>query len=1564
MKKYLKITIVLFSICLVCALAVAGVNTFTAPKIEEYQNQLKMEAYQGLFTDMDANTSIFTEDGFKSSYVKDKVEAKNASGETLGYGFQVTGSNQFGSITLVVALNQAGQLIGVTCTSNTESYATKMEGYDEKFTAGMTVTDVQNVAVCTGATYGSNLFKNLIVAAFSEAGIMTEIQKTLVGIFGDNVDMAQTVEKTSLIYAQQVETGYTVKDSAGTVLGYYYVVNMSNRFGNINVAVSLNPDFTVKQIDQIDVTQRPYGQDPNKTDTTQIAKDFISGIQAGSSYDDVNGLATVSKATISTTSAKAAILVAIKEAQNTFDESLALRIMFYNYANVTEVTEGKLDTVDKYQDVTKEDGTSLGKAVVVNGTNTYGNIKLYIGINSSNALAGIFILENTQTAGRADSLTNYLPEFTSGMTGMEAISVPNYSGASFASTTTKDLIATAFEQVTGERPSLGYDSYYEAAFEGVDLSKSTDITEFKSENISEGKVLCDASGNILGYAYVISSTNEMDGELTLMVAVQPSGKLQGVQDINNAQTGTATGLLDDYYTNFTAGMSSADVNNVSSVSGATIGSNQYKTLVTTAMAEVETYNGYYEDIFGEDVTFEEISSLNREEIIQGVKVTKDETILGYAYIIRLENPYGYNVMCVALNANGTFKKLVDVENNHANLTDIATVFEDGSNMEQIIAQGNSDKAIEIGASYTSEIATLGIKIAMDACSGNLTESVSDEIYIKTLFSYAVMRRCEELETITNSPITKAYKVVGVSNFVPGQTLGYVYFITVENEDILMSLVVGVDTNHNYVGSIITKYETKVSHGVDGSFKDSLKDKVTSYLIELVGMSDTEIKNAPYYETASYASQLVKYALRLCVAESNNVVMTKPNLYSDNQIYLNAIEGLDLTSVTRIDSNTFLYPNIISGIRLADGSQAYIVDVINGYSHNYILVYVDSSNKLISLYDVENNHGAIGSVSSLFTNGMTLEQVEEIKYNIQSDASFTIEMTKLAIRMVMTQAMNSENNEVVYENAAKEIFPLMVMGRSEVVTPTNQDIAYGIKAVGVIGYTNGQTLGYAFAIDGVMIGVNTLGAYAGYYVFGDATEAAKSFYASLTNGMTYADVNALTGDESAKANVLAVLDEARQYTNLTAYDSYILDVFPDYAAASSELTTDNVKNKKEILAAVNVKDVNGDLLGYAFAIYLANAYGTNTMLIALNVDGTFNKALDIANTHSNIDSWQNENKDIFVSGMTAEDIENIRYDNVSDGSFTIESIKLAIKIAMNEVAVDGNTSAYEAAAKKIFPGMVAGRSTVLTEFKNSNVLYGYQVVGATGQYDGNPTSQLGYVYIIKLENAYGYNVMAVGLNTDGTFKALVDVDNNHADLTEIAGVFEEGSTMEQIIAQGNSDDAITIGASFTSEIATLGIKIAMNEVAETVNNEIAYEMYAKQVFSYMVLRRSEKLSTLPANVTFGYKVVGVANFQAGKDLGYFFVISGSNKYGTITLGVGIDTTGKLAGIAAIEINQTGGRAQKIKDYLTQFTAGMTADEVAALGTVADATLGSNVVKEILANAFAAYTSLTSTEGGSN
>ncbi len=1429
MKKYLKITLILFSICLVCALATAGVNLFTAPKIAEYQEEQKMAAYMELFEGMSASNSEFITEGFNSSYVKEKVIVKDETGNSLGYGMQVSGKNSYGTITLVVALDNEGNLKSIKCTENgqTGGRNTMINEYLTQFSSGMTATDVANQPVYSGATYGSNLVKSLLAAAFSEAGIMSPIQEKLVGIFGDSVDMGNTTEDTSFIYAQQITLGYEVKDGNNNVLGYYYEVNVTNRFGNINVGVALNKDYTLKQVNQIEVVQKPYGEN----DTTTIAKDFLNGMQAGSNYDAINGLATTTGATISTTSAKVAILVAIKEAQNQFDESLALRIMFYNYASVTDITEGKLDTVDKYQNVLKADESSIGKAVTVTESNTYGDIKLYVGLDSKNQLAGIFIVEASQTAGRNYHLSQYMKDFSSGMTGEEAIAVDNYAGATFASQTAKNILATVFEQVTGERPTLGYDSYYESIFTGVSLANSKEYNiEGLDSQFVEGKELYDANNNLLGYAFVLTSNaNEFGGTLTLMVGVQISGKLEKVIMIANNQTDGYDSLLDGYEDNFTAGMSPSDVEGVASATPQSPGSAQFKELVVLALKVIAAYDDYYVEAFGEDATFEEISSLNRTEIIQGIKALNGETVLGYAYIIRLENAYGYNVMCVALNSDGTYKKLIDVENNHADLTEISTVFKAGSDMTEIIAQGNSEDAIEIGASYTSEIATLGIKIAMDAYGNTLTESISDELYIKQLFNNAVMRKTNQI-AITNTAITKAYKVIGSANYQDDQVLGYVYFLTVENEDVLMSLIVGVSAEGNYIGSIMTKYETKGQTNISGSFADTLQGRVETYLNDLIGYNDSDIRVAPYFEAGSYASKLVKYALRLCIAESKNKVYAKPDLYSDNQIYIDALGDVDLTSATRLPEgeNEFLYPETISGIKLADESQAYIVKGMDVYSRNYILVHIAKDGSLISIYDVENNHASISGVLDFFDTGMTEEDVNKIDYNPTNDpqahSSYTVEMTRLAILIAMQEFNSTASNTVNYELAVKDLYPFAIYTRGIDLLDSvvDTEIEFAMEVKGVSNFVAGQTLGYAFARNNVMVAMSTYGLYQGYVALGEISSEEKAFYDSVKANMTKQEILQLTGSEEAKNNMVAIINETFNFAKLTDYDENISQIYSNYSKADSVVL--DIINSNDVLTSVNVKDSAGSDLGYAYVVYLTNIYGPgdgslgyNRILVSLNADGTFNKVFDLGNNHSNVDSWTSSNPNVFVSGMTAEQITNIKYDAVAGASYTIETIKLAIMIAMNEHG-QTNNSTYEAAARKVFPGIVAGRSEVLANLPEG-IDFGYRVVGATGPFDGNPTS----------------------------------------------------------------------------------------------------------------------------------------------DLGYFFVVSGEHKRGDLTLGIGIDTEGKLVGINIIKNGQTASWPQKIADYVASFTSGMTASDVANKDTVAGATLGTQLVKDLLAKAFSAYDTL---KGGNN
>ena len=1419
MKKYVKIAAVLTSICLVCALLVAGVNLFTAPKIEEYQKQLTMEAYMEFFPTMDANNSLIVEDGFKSSYVKEKMTVKDANGIEIGVGIKVSGRNSYGVITLIVGLDMDGKLIGISCTENgqTKSAAELTAWAEDDFTAGMTADDVTDLPIVSGATFGSNLIKTLVEAAFSEAGILTEVQKDIVNIFGESVDFEKSIIDTNLIYANQIAAGYTVKDSNDTLLGYYYDVRVNNTYGYVEVGVGLNSDYSVKVANLVDISQTG-GRDET---ITNYLPSFTNGMTAA----DVEGVDAVSGATVGSDSAKYAILVAINEAKSNFDETLALNIMFGDYTNTTEL-KASVEDVNKYFDVLK-DGNSLGKVVEVSGSNKYGAIKLYVGLtgtdSSSAKLAGIFVLENGQTAGKDESLGEFIYNVTPGMNGSEMLGVEAISGATFAANTTKDLIASAFEQVTGERPKAGYDEEYLSLFTGVDLTKSKeyDISAL-DEQFDEAKELYDQEGNLLGYGFVLTSTpNKFDGTLTLMVGVSPTAKLQKVIMLANNQTGGYGSLLDGYENNFSVGMTASDVDSVANATPDSPGSIQFKSLVKLALEAVVSYDEYYLTIFGEDITYEVLENITVSEVLQAVEVKKGNSVLGKAYIVRVENAYGYNVMCVGVNNDGTFKQVLDVENNHSNVDDFTSenpnVFKPGMTLEDINKINyNPTNDPEAHSSFTIENIRLGILIALDVNKNNsLSESVLDETYIKTLFPYVVMTRSSKLTgDFKNSAIYKSYEVVGTSG-KDGVKLGYVYFLNVENDDIYMSLVIGVDMDGNYVGGIIHDYQTKESSviNVNGSFSDTLRSRVNTYLNSLAGSNENEIKNALLLEGASYASQLVKYGLRLALNEKANKTLGTIDFYNNSQIYLNAIDNLDLTNVEVLKD--FKYENTLAGIKnLADDSRAYIIDVKNVYTHNYILVHVSKNNRLINIYDVENNHAALDNVKPLFKENMTYSQVDEIKYNsLDGDSSYSVELTKLAVKIALKEAKGEISTDILYENYVKELFPFVVMTRSRSLSIEDESFTYGLRVVGVKNFKAGILLGYVLVRNNVMMAFDENFNYVGYKAVAILSEDEQAFYDSITVGLNLEGLNALSGNETAKNNAIKLFEEVKNHGDLGSYDEFVLKSFNAFDSKTSTLLT--VKNEDSILEAYSVCDKNKNLLGYSYVVSLSNAYGYNIMLVSLDTNNKLVAVLDIENNHSNIDDFTKENPDVFKSGLTVDDINKINY---------------------------------------------------------------------------NPT---------------------------------------------------------------NDPEA---HSSFTVEVIRLGILLAMKEAG--VNNDSLYENSAKLIYSYMVATRSEVLTI--DGIAYAYKVMGTANNVNNSLLGYYFAVSGDNTYGNITIGVGIDTNGKIVGANYINLDQTGGRAQRLEDYLDKFTD-KTEAEVAGVDVVSKATVGSDLIKSLFAKAFEAYNSV---KGGNN
>lgn len=1543
MIKYLKVCLILFSICLVCAVAVSGVNMFTSPVIDEYQTRMKMEAYESLFPEM-ATNSEFIESGFRSSYVKEKVNVVDAEGNSLGYGFQVSGQNQYGTITLVVALDTEGNLIGLTCTENGQTGGRNLivNNYLENFTSGMTAEDVANTPTVTGATRGTELVKNLLAAAFAETGITSPIQDTLTSIFGDSVDMAQSEKDPALIYPQQVKVGYKVKDSSGTKLGYYYEVEVTNRYGKIDLGVALDPDKKIKQINQIEVMQTPYGEN----DTTGVAENIISGIKPGADYDSVNSIDVVAGASYSSSSAKCAVLVALAEANKEFKEDLALELMFGDSVKTTEI-EDKLDSVDKYQEIKDKDGKQVGYAITAIEANSYGNIKLYVGIkgNKDNAtLAGIFVIENGQTNGRNDSLGDFIDSFTSGMSGTEAMSVGSLAGATFASNTAKSIIATAFEQVTGVRPRAGYDEYYHAAFDGVDTSKSTDL-ETTGKDIEEAKSLFDASGNPLGYGFVLSRTYDVGqgdsavGSLTLFVAININGTLAKVIDIENTQSGTATGLLDDYYMNFTDGMSSMDVSNVAGVSGATYGSDNYKELIQEAMSEVVNYTPYFEEAFGKDAEFSDLTP-NRKEVLQVVEAKKDDKILGYGVVVSLANVYGTNVFVVALNEDKSFKQVVDINYSHSSVSEWVRenpgVFNSGMS-EASVGDIKFDSVAD--ASYTIETIKLGILIAMDCVNNEVSEAITDELYIKSLFPQAVMGRTS-VANITNTGALRGYVVNGAN----GTSLGYVYFLTVENEDIVISLVVALDSNHNYLDSIITNYTTKISININGSFSDTLEAKVKAYLTSLKGKGLSAILSAGYMDKASYASQLIKYALTLCIYESNGKSYPKPSmseLYSDNLIYLSAIPGLDLMKATRITD--FKYPSTkqttesgiqlvstISGIQFklndsdSNYNKAYIIEVINPYSHNYILVYLGSDNKLISIYDVENNHGDIGDeVISHFV-GLDQSGVSDIQYDtVNADSSFTVEMTRLAVLQAMAEASSETSDAIDLEVAIKEIFPFAVYTRSKDVT--NKFINIGevtvtkaIEVRGISSYQVDQVLGYAIFTKindkEVLLAFDDKGNYVDFRAK-ELCEDDKNFLEDV-KGTSRSDLDDLTGNDTIK-NILVTLADVINWLKLK-------DIYEEYSYINSSVIESGFTNPA-IEQKVEVKDTSNNLLGDAYLIYLTNEYGYNRMLVALNSDGTFKKLVDIENNHADL----TEIAGVFTDGS---DIDAIIEEGKSDkaiqigSSYTSELATLGIKIAMNEEANGEDTSIYyETIAKMLFPLMVLKHSKPITP--SGNIVAGYEVYGTLNYQNG---SYLGYVYFVK----DGDVTLAIGISDTGLVGVMTlsgDVGSfveanyqsglNSVEVSEIKGSNDLENTVVELVKEAYNayyDDAMlkTDGAETLESITAFkGSRIIYGASVKDHNNNV---------------------------IARGYVLYGKTSAPRDPDLALLVIVNEDDSLNSVSL---------------IFNGQTAGRDKTVSDFVNNsFTSGMTKDDIDKVEAASGATLGTSLVIDLIKEALA--------EGGNN
>ena len=126
---------------------------------------------KSIYNNFDVNNSEVTTSGFTNQAVQKKVVAKDVNGAVLGTVYKVYGTHEYGSMSLMVAIDGEGKLVDVAIVKNGQTAGTGSSIknlIDTEYVGGLGLSDLDGINAVSGATLGSDLVKSLVKAAFAE----------------------------------------------------------------------------------------------------------------------------------------------------------------------------------------------------------------------------------------------------------------------------------------------------------------------------------------------------------------------------------------------------------------------------------------------------------------------------------------------------------------------------------------------------------------------------------------------------------------------------------------------------------------------------------------------------------------------------------------------------------------------------------------------------------------------------------------------------------------------------------------------------------------------------------------------------------------------------------------------------------------------------------------------------------------------------------------------------------------------------------------------------------------------------------------------------------------------------------------------------------------------------------------------------------------------------------------------------------------------------------------------------------------------------------------------------
>ena len=413
MREYLNLGLKLMVICLVAALALAGVNALTAPVIAEQQKEIANAARKELIPDADDFIEA-VDMSFAAEKYPTVTNAYTAvkGDETIGYVMEVNGKGFGGTLYMNVGVLTDGTIAGMRITSHSEteglgSRATEPAFY-EQFT---NIPDTSSVQTMSGATITSKG----VLAAVETA---VEFAKECGPLLSDpNAELAPVDPYANVL------GGFVDAD------GLYNVYVKGEGFGgDIVVRFAIDQSGTFQAMEMVQHSETPgLGATANDPAFADQFKGLTAPVELGKNLDAISG------ATVTST--------AIMNAANLASD--------YAAEKGAELPEGSVDTFVLPEGEKEEAAAPAADApegaITVAKRGMMGDVTVSVVFNADGTIASVTADTSGETPGIGSQASEaaFLDQFV-GQTC--PVDVNTISGATVSSTAVIDAVNEAGEQ--------------------------------------------------------------------------------------------------------------------------------------------------------------------------------------------------------------------------------------------------------------------------------------------------------------------------------------------------------------------------------------------------------------------------------------------------------------------------------------------------------------------------------------------------------------------------------------------------------------------------------------------------------------------------------------------------------------------------------------------------------------------------------------------------------------------------------------------------------------------------------------------------------------------------------------------------------------------------------------------------------------------------------------------------------------------------------------------------------------------------------------------------------------